>query len=69
MIHAADAGVFHDEFFGDKVPFAEGDDEVATLSATSTGRDIGMIVQHDEDITCAARVRTGDLCFFNVRGA
>ena len=32
MIHAADAGVFHDEFFGDKVPFAEGDDEVATLS-------------------------------------
>ncbi len=44
MIHAAHAGVFHDELFGDKVPFAEGDHEVATLSATSTGRDIGVII-------------------------
>jgi len=45
LIHTADAGVFYDEFFGDKVSIAECDDEVATFSATSTGRDIGVIVQ------------------------
>jgi hypothetical protein len=63
LIHAAYAGVFHDELFGDKVPLAECDHEMATFSATSTDRNIGMIVQHDEDITWAAHVRTGDLCF------
>jgi hypothetical protein len=45
LIHAAHAGVFHDELFGDKVPFAEGDHQMATLSATCTGGNIGMIVQ------------------------
>jgi hypothetical protein len=50
LIHAADAGVFHDELFGDKVPFAEGDHEMATFSATSAGGDIGMIVQRHNNL-------------------